>query len=175
MSKADELFFVVDEHDRPLPPLPRNQVHGHPVWHRVSHIWLVNNRGDILCQQRALTKELNPGFWEPFFGGHLAPDELYEQAARRELKEELGLQATDLRHWQTYKFHHPSGCNDEFQAVFIMRWNGQPTDVHFSDGEVAQVAWLPAAAVQKSVGTKHDWTNCGYEQALLKDLADGKV
>ena len=85
-SKADELFFVVDEHDRPLAPLPRRLVHGHGVWHRVSHIWLVNDRGEVLCQQRAFNKELNPGFWEPFFGGHLKPTETYEAAAVRELR-----------------------------------------------------------------------------------------
>lgn len=172
MSKADELFFVVDEHDRPLAPLPRRQVHGHAVWHRVSHIWLVNDRNQILCQQRAFNKELNPGFWEPFFGGHLKPTETYDAAATRELREEIGLEVGNLRHWQTYKFHHPSGWNDEFQAVFVGRWNGQPGDTHFSDGEVAQIKWLSIADIRAAVGTEPDWTHCGYEQALLKDISE---
>ncbi len=174
-AKADELFFVVDEHDTPLAPLPRKLVHGHGVWHRVSHIWLVNDRREVLCQQRAFNKELNPGFWEPFFGGHLKPTETYKEAAVRELREEVGLEVSKLRHWQTYKFHHPSGFNDEFQAVFVAHWNGQPSDAHFSDGEVAQIKWLPIDRIRQAVGAESKWTNCGYEHALTKDITDGTI
>lgn len=77
VSKANEMFFVVDEDDNPLPALPRRLVHDHGVWHRVAHIWILNTAGQILCQQRSLMKELNPGTWEPFFGGHLRPGEDY--------------------------------------------------------------------------------------------------
>ncbi len=46
-TKADELFFVVDEQDRPLAPLPRRQVHGSGAWHRVSHIGIINDHGEV--------------------------------------------------------------------------------------------------------------------------------
>jgi isopentenyldiphosphate isomerase len=172
--KADELFFVVDGNDRPIAPLPRKLVHGHGVWHRVSHVWIFNDAGQVLCQQRALHKEMNPGFWEPFFGGHLGPGEAYAYGAARETAEELGIKIAqkDLKLWKVYKFHHPTGYNNEFQAIFIVRWNGSPQDLSFDDGEVAQVVWKAAAAVARAVATRgdKDWTRCGYEAQFLKDL-----
>ena len=174
-SKADELFFVVDDHNQPLEPLRRKQVHGTGIWHRVAHIWLVNGRDQVLCQQRALNKELNPGFWEPFFGGHLKPGEEVKAAALRELREELGITA-ELTFWQTYQFSHPSGYNNEFQAIFVAHWDGKPTDVTFDDGEVAQVVWRPIAEVRDIIAAyTPNWTHCGYEVDLLSALINKEI
>jgi isopentenyldiphosphate isomerase len=173
-SKADELFCVVDEQDQPLAPLPRKLVHGHGVWHRVAHIWLKNDRGQLLCQQRALSKELNPGLWEPFLGGHLSPAESYLEGAVRELREELGIsfKPDELKLWKIYKMHHPNDYNNEFQGIFVATWNGSPGDVSFDDGEVEQVVWKDTADVRNAIAPSgdKDWTFCGYELDLLKDL-----
>lgn len=175
VNKANELFYVVDEKDRPLAPMPRRLVHGHGVWHRVAHIWLVNDAGEILCQQRALNKELNPGLWEPFFGGHLRPRESYATGAARELGEELGIQAApgDLHLWHVYKFSDPYGSrNNEFQAVFALRWNGVAHDLTFDDGEVERVIWKSGQEVAQAVSAPgQDWTVCGYEQEMIQFIA----
>jgi 8-oxo-dGTP pyrophosphatase MutT (NUDIX family) len=173
VGKADEPFFVVDGNDRPLPSLPRRLVHGRGIWHRVSHVWVVNDRGQFLCQQRSLSKEINPGFWEPFFGGHLSPDEPYAEGAARELREEISLDLSvlSLRLWKIYKFHDPTGYNNEFQGVFIARWNGKISDLTFDDGEVEQVVWKDAVEIEHSI-VEHGgngWTNCGYELDLLAE------
>jgi len=175
ISKADELFFVVDEHDQPLKPLPRKLVHGYGVWHRVSHIWLQNDKGQLLCQQRSFEKELYPGFWECFFGGHIRPNETYEQAAIRELDEELGVEvnAKDLYLWRVYKFFDKAeGYNNEFMGVFVARWNGKLEDLVFDDGEVARAAWKDIPEIKQEIvenGGK-GWTSIGYELQLLDEL-----
>lgn len=174
ISKADELFFVVDENDRPQEPLPRKLVHGYGVWHRVSHIWLQNDNGQILCQQRSLEKELLPGFWECFFGGHIRPNETYKDAAIRELGEELGIKVADenLQLWKVYKFSDGKGYNNEFMGVFVFKWNGDTKDLTFDDGEVAQVAWKDIPTIRQHIieDGKKSWTNVGYELQLLDEL-----
>lgn len=169
-AKAEEFFFVVDESNNPIPPLPRRLIHGHGVWHRVAHIWLVNNRHEILCQQRSLEKENNPGFWEPFFGGHLAPGEEYEAGAKRELEEELGIgQDLDLRPFKVFKYEHPANYNNEFQAIFVASWSGEEKEVMFQDGEVARVEWKTIDEVREKLARPkaNGWTFCGYEPTCL--------
>ena len=45
----------------------------------------------ILLQKRSLAKDIQPGKWDTAVGGHLAHGETYEDGARREMSEELGL------------------------------------------------------------------------------------
>ena len=168
--KADELFLVVDENDQPLEPLPRKLVHGHGVWHRVAHVWLVNNKHEVLCQQRSVDKELNPGCWEVFLGGHMSPGESYEAGAMRELSEEAGiiLENSALELYQVYKFTDFSGYNNEFIAIFICQWNGDISTLQFQDGEVAQTAWRSISDIREQLKKKADnWTFCGYELDAL--------
>lgn len=176
ISKADELFFVVDAADRPLQPLPRKQVHGTGVWHRASHVVLVNGRGEILCHRRALSKELDPGMWVAVFGGHLGPRDSYESAAKRELQEETGIVLDNLRLWRVHKFADPAGSNNEFQAVFVGRWDGQPSEVVFDDGEVEEVKWFPLGEVQKIIRANDPgWFTGAHQGQLVEALIKGEV
>lgn len=176
-DKANELFFVVDENDSPLEPLPRKLVHGHGIWHRVSHVWILNGKGYVLCQQRSMEKESNPGRWEPFFGGHLHPQEGYEQGALRELKEEIGLQVGSLTYSQTYKRRDTDhdGYNNEFQGIFSIEWDGDITKLHFDDKEVERVGWVRLSEVLSQLkANNQDWTNCGYEEKMIERLLSGE-
>ncbi|HXS15141.1 MAG TPA: NUDIX domain-containing protein, partial [Candidatus Saccharimonadales bacterium] len=85
MIKKDELLFTVDENNLLQEPKPRNEVHANGYWHRTAHIWIFNDKKEILCQKRSLLKDMNPGKWEPFFGGHMAPQEEYIDNALLEL------------------------------------------------------------------------------------------
>lgn len=176
-NKENELFFVVDENDSPLEPLPRKLVHGHGIWHRVSHIWILDGKENVLCQQRSLQKELNPGKWEPFFGGHLRPTESYEQGAQRELIEEIGMSVDHLTYLETYKRYDigHDNYNNEFQGIFSTNWTGAITELHFDDGEVEQVKWRSLSDILLNLqASSPDWTNCGYEVNLIKRLLSVK-
>lgn len=174
VSQANELFFVVDDNDTPLTPLPRKNVHGHGIWHRTAHIWIVNKRGEVLCEQRSKMKELSPGKWNSSFGGHLAPGETYLEGARRELNEELGLEFTSdaFKLWKIYKNNDPLNSNNEFQGVFIVRWNGDIDKLLLQDGEVERVAWYRVDEIKKMLLDDPHWIKeKGYKIELLADLS----
>src|SRR3972149_9795928 len=97
MINDQELLFVVDENNKPLKPLPRRVVHSQGIWHRTSHIWVINVKKELLCQKRSMKVDRYPGFWEPRFGGHLAPDEDYLVGAVKEIGEELGVKVAPKR------------------------------------------------------------------------------
>lgn len=91
-----EVFDVVDESDRVVRAEPREIVHVNNLLHRAVHMLLFNSRGELLLQKRSIWKDRNPGCWDSSAAGHLDTGESYTEAARRELHEELGVEAPAL-------------------------------------------------------------------------------
>jgi len=89
-----EMVDIVDERDRVIGRASRAACHGDPsLMHRVVHILVLNPAGELLLQRRGMNKEIQPGKWDTSVGGHMASGEAYDAAARRELREELGIEA----------------------------------------------------------------------------------
>lgn len=170
MIKKDELLFIVDELNNPIEPKPRNDVHSKGIWHRTTQIWIINDKKQILCQRRSLLKDTNPGKWEAFFGGHLAPKQEYLDCASQELAEELGITVpkNELHFFQVHKFPP----DKEFQGVFYTRWNGDASSLQLEEEEVDQVKWVDLLKIRELIVEKKDdnWTKWGYERELLKEL-----
>ena len=91
-----ERFDVVDEEDRVLRSEFRDVVHVNNLRHRAVHMLLFNAAGDLYLQKRSIWKDRNPGLWDSSAAGHVDSGEDYITAARRELQEELGIEAPAL-------------------------------------------------------------------------------
>ena len=90
----DEIFDVVNENDQVIGEATRGEVHKNPdLIHRVVHIWIINDEGEILLQQRSLTKDKAPGQWDISCGGHIQKNHNPEISSKRELREELDITA----------------------------------------------------------------------------------
>lgn len=171
MKDQDEILFVVDDQNNPIDSKTRSEVHANGYWHRTSHIWIVNNSGEILVQKRSLLKDSNPGKWEPFFGGHLQPGIDYADGAIRELNEELGLEITqnDI----TFFTVHKAEQSHEFQGVFIYNWNGNIEQLKFQKEEIDHIEWRTRQNLYAILVEDHDsnWTEMGYEKEILDFLS----
>ena len=86
-----ERFPVVDEVDRILRYAYRSQVHGDNLRHRAVHILIFNDAGEVYLQKRSRWKDRHPLLWDSSAAGHVCAGEGYDEAARRELEEELGI------------------------------------------------------------------------------------
>jgi len=169
MLNKDELLFVVDEDNNPLEPKPRREVHDNDYWHRTSDIWIINRKGQVLCQKRSYLKDFNPGMWESFFGGHLGPDEVYDVGAAKELREELGIHANkeDLTLFTIFKHD----LYREFRGVFVFLWDGKLDTIVREEEEVDEVAWIDLARLKESYANEPEkWTPSGYEKELFAYL-----
>lgn len=109
-------------------------------WYATSKVWLVNDEGQLMCSKRAEGLSGSPGRWQTYFGGHVAAGLSIKESAQKELAEEAGiskpledLHLIDKGRDETKKVHF------EFYAV---RFNGQPSDLHFSDNEVTEARWM---------------------------------
>jgi 16S rRNA (adenine1518-N6/adenine1519-N6)-dimethyltransferase len=86
-----ECFPVVDKNDRIRDCASRSQVHGNNLLHRAVHILIFNETGEVYLQQRSRWKDRHPLKWDSSAAGHVIASESYDATARRELKEELGV------------------------------------------------------------------------------------
>jgi len=91
MSAPEEIFDVCDEHDRVIGQAPRSVVHANAWLHRAVHIFVFNRQGQFLLHRRSAKKDQSPLTYTSSASGHLAAGESYDEAAPRELEEELGL------------------------------------------------------------------------------------
>ena len=90
----DERFPIVDENDRILRDASRSEVHGNNLRHRAVHILVSKPAGEVYLQLRSRWKDRHPLKWDSSAAGHVMFGETYEETARRELKEELGVSAS---------------------------------------------------------------------------------
>jgi len=89
-----EELDIVNEAGDVIGRRAREECHADPsLIHRVVHVLVFNRRGDIFLQQRAESKDIQPGKWDTSAAGHLAVGEDFDPAAKRELAEELGITA----------------------------------------------------------------------------------
>ena len=93
-DSLDELFDVIDEHDRVIGTTTRRQAHADPsLLHR--SIGILVFRGDqLFLQKRSATKDTLPSHWTCSVTGHVDSGEDWLHAAKRELTEEIGVIAT---------------------------------------------------------------------------------
>src|SRR5213592_2928989 len=90
--EQEESFSIVDEYDRVIGSAPRGQVHANNLLHRAVHLLIFNSAEEVFLQLRSRRKDRHPLLWDSSAAGHVNAGEEYDQAAARELTEELGIQ-----------------------------------------------------------------------------------
>jgi isopentenyldiphosphate isomerase len=90
---AQELVDVIDDAGRTIGVLTRGEMREHRLPHRCIYILVFNSRSELFVHLRTQTKDVYPGHWDVTIGGVLAAGESFDDGARRELEEELGIAA----------------------------------------------------------------------------------
>ena len=120
-SEAEELILV-DAEDNETGFLSKAECHnGGGILHRAFSLFLFNQRGELLLQQRSASKRLWPGFWSNSCCSHPRRGESMVVATQRRLLDELNIE-TSLEF--VYKFSYQaefgdSGSENEFCHVFF--------------------------------------------------------
>ena len=122
-NSPDELLAVVDADDNESGALPRSVIHARGLLHRAVHVLVFDPDERLIIQQRSTLKDTFPLHWE-CVGGHLSPGENYREAAVREVMEELGVAARDLKFLCKIPASETTGL--EFVEVFRAVANEQP-------------------------------------------------
>lgn len=124
----------------------REEVHQKGLWHKTVHMYVINNKKEILMQKRSPEKETNPNKWTTSASGHLSAGDESREGALRELREEIGVEISDkeLEYLCTVKEKngYKNIVNHEIVDVYIVRKDLNIEDLKLQKEEVSAVRWL---------------------------------
>jgi len=143
VSFEDEKLILVDEDDNEIGNLSKEECHdGRGRLHRAFSLFIFNDRGEVLLQQRSAQKRLWPLYWSNACCSHPRRGEEMEEAINRRLHQELGLTGElDFLFKFIYQARYgEAGSEHELCWVYLGR-SSQP--VAANANEVAQWRFVP--------------------------------
>lgn len=176
MNEREEQVILVDAADEPIGAAGKMEVHQKGELHRAFSVFAVNERGEILLQRRAAEKYHCGGLWSNSCCGHPRPGEATEAAARRRLREELGIQAPLERVFAfTYRAEMPGGLTEhEIDHVFFGQVEEDPEP---DPREVEAWRWASARDIREELDSRPDsytpWFRPAFEGFMRTSRAPG--
>ncbi|MBS7614586.1 NUDIX domain-containing protein [Candidatus Bathyarchaeota archaeon] len=141
----NEFFAVVDEGDNVIGKATRKECHSNRnLIHRSVYVFVVNNN-KVFLQKRSMSKDLYPGFFTASATGHVDYGEDYDEAAKRELKEELGIDAPLLRLGKVKSF---TENEREISMLYVCRFGGR---IRFNQREIVDGGFFSIDEIEKSL------------------------
>ncbi len=145
LDDKDELFIVVDKNDEVLGTATRKECHSNrDLIHRGIYVVVSDSKGRILLQKRSMKKDLGPGLWGISVGGHCSPGESYEDTAKREMMEELGL---SLKIKKIGKLLERKKIESEYNTVFSAVIGKEK--IKFDKDEIDEVKFCTESEIRK--------------------------
>ena len=166
-----EFLDIIDENGHPTgETIERTEAHKKGIRHRTAHIWVIrkkNGRYQALLQKRTANKESFPGMFDTSSAGHIQAGDEPTESALRELREELGICASEeqLQFAGTFpikyttEFYGKTFRDNEIAFVYIY---SQPVDekrLILQKEEVDEVQWFDIDEIYENC-QKHDSRFC---------------
>lgn len=134
-------------------------------YHLVIHVCLFNAQGELLIQRRQPFKEGWPGLWDLSVGGSAVAGETGSQAARRELREELGYDADFTGILPLLSVSYNGGFDD----YYALRTEVAPGALRLQPEEVCDAHWASRGEVLAMI---EDGRFIPYYPSLIQLLFD---
>jgi len=149
----EEMIDVLDENGiKTGEILPRKVVHEKGLWHRIIVVAIVNEKNEILIQQRSHNKDKNPDMWDISVTGHLSAGQDSLTAATREISEEVSVSlgySVEVRDFRFMFSYRKEQCVNEkhfdrqYYDFFILRQSGLRTEnIRFQASEVQAIKFV---------------------------------
>ncbi len=146
----EENVILVNEQDQQIGLMPKLEAHQKAVLHRAFSVFVLNDKNEVMLQQRAHQKYHSPLLWTNTCCSHQREHESNIEAGTRRLQEEMGF-ATELKelfHF-IYKAPFDNGLTEhELDHVMIGRYNGLP---EINIEEVEAWKWMAIDDIKKDM------------------------
>lgn len=141
-----EKIYLVDAKDKIIGSIYRSDLTDSDCW-RIISVWITNDAGEILLQQRSLKKKIYPGIWTAAVEGTVEAGDDYNETAKREVQEEIGLADAELT--QANKYHGRWGSFGSRQAQgYKVVFNGTIDELTAQESEVGDIKWFSRAELE---------------------------
>ncbi len=178
-----EKFDIIDKDgNKTGESIPRDKVHREGLWHKSVHVWIINDKNELLLQKRSPEKDSHPNEWDISTAGHIHSGETPINTAIREAKEELGIDVkeNELEKLCTLKNQSVQRdgkfINNELVDVYLVRKNLDLNKLTLQPEEVSEVKLIQYKNLQRIIARETP----GYvlhkeECAKLFEVLDKRV
>ena len=138
-----ELIEIVDENGNFTGQvMDKEEAHDKNLLHNEVGIFIINDKGEVLLQKRSANKRFSPNKWG-LCAGHVDAYETLEDAALREIKEEVGLDVS-------YEELIPYGekevtikeTNSHITYFYYVKCNKKEDEFIIQEEELSEVKWF---------------------------------
>lgn len=149
-KNKEEQVVLVNEKDEQIGLMPKMEAHVKAKLHRAFSVFVYNDQGEMMLQQRALSKYHSPGLWTNTCCSHQRDGESNISAGKRRLMEEMGF-TTDLEETISFIYKAPfdNGLTEhEFDHILVGSYDGEP---NINPEEVADWKWSGVEEVKNEI------------------------
>ncbi len=146
----EENVILVNQNDEQIGLMPKLEAHEKAVLHRAFSVFVLNDKNEMMLQQRASIKYHSPLLWTNTCCSHQREGETNIQAGSRRLFEEMGFETSlkELFHF-IYKAPFDNGLTEhELDHVMIGYYNDEPK---INREEVENWKWMSIEDVAKDI------------------------
>jgi isopentenyl-diphosphate delta-isomerase len=149
----NEIIAVVDENDSVIDETTRGQAHKTGILHREVYVYFINSQNQVLLQKRS-----DNNLWDLSSSGHFQKDLTYEDGARKEVEEELGISLREgelveiaYEQFNTTKLEKK---NYRFAKVYLVRKDISLNDLNLDRGEVTEVKFFDKSELEELLNSE---------------------
>ncbi len=138
-----ELIEIVDENGNYTGQvMDKEEAHDKNLLHNEVGIFIINDKKEILLQKRSANKRFNPNKWG-LCAGHVDAYETLEEAALREIKEEVGLDVS-IEELIPYgeKEVTIKDSNSHITYFYYVKCNKKEDEFIIQEEELSKVKWF---------------------------------
>jgi isopentenyldiphosphate isomerase len=136
----EEKSVIVDDKDNPIGFKKRAEIETDDIY-RVSGLWIVNHKEQILLAKRSATKTNDPGKWGPAVSGTVAQGEEYLDNILKETQEEIGIDIGSYNFKEIDKIR-TRGKHNFFCQWYLLKEDLDISKLVFQKDEVDELAWV---------------------------------
>ena len=151
-----ELLEYVDENnEKIIGTAERDYIHKNNLWHREIAVWVMNENNELLLQRRSSNKKQGANKFS-IVAGHIGINEKEISAAVREVKEEIGLNATesDLNLIGIFKSEYEN--NNCFSYNYIIKTNRKIEDMTIQEDEVSELKYISIEELEERINKQDE-------------------